>query len=260
MIGTLPYLLGLWARARVNWQRIWAIGGVSAAFLGVLLSATRLNFVLALVIIAASLVTNRMSNRSRLVFVLLIAALGVAALRNERFQRFKSLSDTEAVSERLAGSVNKSFLEILFEYPMGNGLGGGGTSIPYFLQGQVRNPIGMENQYAMILSEQGIIGLLLWLGFAGWYFTRIQVAFAKGPWATGRRVVWCLAAFGLATSWFGVGMLTAIPSTVISILGMGWTAVRMEDPQLQAPLVRGTQALRYRHTLVPSGSRAGHWA
>ncbi len=37
-------------------------------------------------------------------------------------------------------------------------------------------------------------------------------------------MVWCLAAFSLGTAWIGLGMLTAIPQTVILLLGMGWTA------------------------------------
>ena len=60
-------------------------------------------------------------------------------MHNERWQRYKEL-DSQSVEDRISGSVNRSFLEVLVEYPMGNGLGGGGTSIPYFLASQVRNP------------------------------------------------------------------------------------------------------------------------
>ena len=90
----------------------------------------------------------------------------------ERFQRFMTLSDTEAVGERIAGSVNRGFWDLVVEYPMGNGMGGGGTSMPYFLQGHVRNPVGMESEFSRILLEQGIIGLVIFITFALWAATR----------------------------------------------------------------------------------------
>ncbi len=108
---------------------------------------------------------------------------------------------------------------------MGNGLGGGGTSIPYFLQGEVRNPIGMENGYALILCEQGLIGLALWIAFIGWFVSRAPTAFAKGPWGNSRRMAWCLSALSLGTAWIGIGLFTSIPSTVLLFLAMGWTSV-----------------------------------
>lgn len=224
MVASLPYLIGGWDRAETKRRRMLNILGIAAALLGILMSATRQNFVIGTVLVLVVLLTRRGSIASLLVFLLLIGAAVYVAMTNERFQRFKSLGDTGAVSDRIAGSVNRGFFEILLQYPMGNGLGGGGTSIPYFLSGQVRNPIGMENEYARILCEQGIIGLLLWLGFVIWFFSRVGTAFAKGLWVNCRRMVWCLAAFSLATSWIGVGLLTAIPQTPILLMGMGWTA------------------------------------
>lgn len=224
MVATLPYLVGLWERTESRWFRVLAVSGIAAAFLGVLLSATRSNFLVAAFIVIVIIFTNRMKTSHRVVFIVLIAALAIVALRNERFQRFKSLGDTEGVEGRLAGSVNRDFFEILTEYPMGNGLGGGGTSIPYFLAGQVRNPIGMENEYALILAEQGIVGLMLWLSFIAWFLFQFRRAFAAGPWATGRRIAWSLATFWLATAWIGTGLFTSIPGTVMQLLAMGWTA------------------------------------
>lgn len=224
MVATLPYLIGGWDRAERKRRRLVNVIGIAAALLGILMSATRQNFVLGTLVVLVVLITRRGNMGGLIIFLLLIGAALYVAMTNERFQRFKSLGDTGAVSERIAGSVNRGFFEILLEYPMGNGLGGGGTSIPYFLEGQVRNPIGMENEYARILCEQGIIGLILWLGFVLWFFSCVGVAFAKGPWMNSRRMVWCLAAFSLATAWIGEGLLTAIPQTPIFLMGMGWTA------------------------------------
>jgi hypothetical protein len=182
-----------------------------------------MNFLLGSVMVMATLLTTRMKKGGRLAFVLLLAGVAWTALSNERFQRFKSLGDTDLVSDRIAGSVNRGFFEILFEYPMGNGLGGGGTSIPYFLQGQVRNPIGMENEYTRILAEQGIIGLGLWLAFIAWYVSRVRIAFARVPWGNTKRMAWCLGLAFLGTAWIGIGLFTAIPATVMLMLGIGWT-------------------------------------
>lgn len=224
MVATMPYLIGGWDRARTKRRRLLNVMGIAAALLGILMSATRQNFVLGAVLVLVVLVTRRGSFTGLVVFLLLIGSAMYVAMTNERFQRFKTLGDTSAVETRIAGSVNRGFFEILEQYPMGNGLGGGGTSIPYFLEGDVRNPIGMENEYARILCEQGIIGLLLFLGFVFWYFIRGGVAFANGPWVNSRRMVWCLAAFSLASSFMGTGLLTAIPQTPILLMGMGWTA------------------------------------
>jgi hypothetical protein len=225
MVVSLPYLIGGWDRVQNNRFKLLALGGIAAALLGILMSATRQNFVVGAVMVLVAIGTRRgKSFKNVLVLIALLGIIGWSAATNARFQRFKSLSDTEGVADRIAGSVNRGFFEILTEYPMGNGLGGGGSSMPYFLQSAVRNPIGMENEYARILSEQGIIGLLIWLGFVGYVLSRGPKAMAQGPWATTRRMAWSLAAFALATAFIGTGFLTSIPSTAIHLLGMGWTA------------------------------------
>jgi hypothetical protein len=224
MISSLPFIIGLWGMAKSRVTRMIAVLGIAAAFVGVLMSATRQNFIFGAAMAIFTLFSMQVSPKRRIVFIALIAAVGYLAMSNERFQRFKSLTDTDLVAERIAGSVNRGFFEILTEYPMGNGLGGGGTSIPYFLQGQVKNPIGMENEYTRMLSEQGVIGLLLWLSFILWFLSRVGVAFAKGPWANTRRLAWCYAAINLGTAWVGLGLFTSIPGTVMLLLGMGWTS------------------------------------
>jgi hypothetical protein len=225
MVATLPYIVGLWTRSQKRSHRMLALLALPVALLGVLMSATRTNFVFASAMILFAAVTSKMTGKQRAVFVVVLTMVGAAALTNTRFQRFQSLKDTDYITDRIAGSVNRGFWEILVQYPMGNGLGGGGTSIPYFLEGQVRNPVAMENEYARILSEQGIIGLLLWLGFVAWVCSRFRTAFAAGPWAPSRRLVWCLVMISLGTAFLGTGTLTSIPATLLMILGIGWTAV-----------------------------------
>ena len=241
MVITLPYLIGAWERASNRWSRLLLLAGIGSAMLGILMSATRLNFILGSVLIMASLVMRKQKASSLMIFGLLLGVIVWTAMTNSRFQRFKTLGDTDLVSERIAGSVNRGFFEILMEYPMGNGLGGGGTSMPYFLQGQVHNPIGLENEYARILCEQGIIGLSLWIGFELWFFGRAPTAFRKNSWSVSRRAVWCLVAFCLSTAWIGIGFFTSIPQSVLYLLAMGWVST---DPVAEPALAGATLRTR----------------
>jgi len=228
MVYSMPYLVGAWSQARTKRAGLIAIAGLAAALIGILMSATRLNFVLGSAMVLVIIFGGRIKSSRRILFAILIVGMAGVALTNERFQRFKSLGDSDSLEERISGSVNRGFFEILLEYPLGNGLGGGGTSMPYFLANQVRNPIGMENEFARILCEQGIIGLMMWLGFLGWFISRARQIFAKGPWATSRRLVWAHALLTFGTGTIGLGVLTAIPGTAMLLLGIGWTSTRMQ--------------------------------
>ena len=84
-------------------------------------------------------------------------AYGVSG--EERLQRFRPLQDPGFIAQRIVGSVNRSFIELVRRFPLGNGLGGGGTSVPSFLQDRIRNPVMMENEYRGILLELGLPGL-----------------------------------------------------------------------------------------------------
>ena len=234
MVASIPYLLGAWEQTQKRVLRILFILGTVAALWGVLMSATRLNFVIGGGLVILALWHGRMRTSRRILFAALIVGMAFAALSNGRFQRFKSLSDTDFVQERISGSVNRGFLEILLEYPMGNGLGGGGTSIPYFLPGQVRNPIGTETEYLRILCEQGLSGLTLWIGFILWFLFQYRAAFAPGPWVSARRMIWFLSAITLLTAFIGNGMLTAIPSAALLLLGIGFSS----SPKMREDTVR----------------------
>jgi hypothetical protein len=112
----------------------------------------------------------------------------------------------------------------MVEYPMGNGLGGGGTSIPNFLEGQVVKPIAIESEYGRILLEQGIIGLLFWIGFIVWFLT-FSHASARSEWIVARRLTWVGQAVSFALAMLGTGMLTGIPQTALMMIGLGWVMV-----------------------------------
>jgi hypothetical protein len=225
MVSTLPLLIGSWSRPDLGRvRRWWLLAGIAAAGAGVLMANARSFVVLAAIVAVAGLFQARLSTGKRLVWCAMLVGVILAAFSNERFQRFTSLTDTDAVEGRIEGSVNRTFLEILLEYPMGNGLGGGGTSIPSFLEGQVRKPVAMESEYARILAEQGVIGLLIWLGFIGRFLTS-PYARVSGEWSVARNLTWICCTVLLGTAMIGTGMLTSIPQTALMMLGMGWVMI-----------------------------------
>lgn len=227
MVFTVPILFGAWSLSTGGgWRKMLCLLGMAAAFMGVLLAATRQNMVLAGILVVIASLSGKLGGLKRVVWVLAIAAVIWSAMHNERWQRYKEL-DSQSVEDRISGSVNRSFFEVLMEHPMGNGLGGGGTSIPYFLASQVRNPIWVESEYGRILLEEGLVGLFLWIAFIVWFVTN-RAAFAKDDWLIGRRMAWYLCVATFLTGAIGVGTLSTVPHTFLFLLCVGWTSVRPE--------------------------------
>jgi len=224
MVFTVPILFGAWALSTgARWRKWVLLAGMSAAFVGVLMAATRQGMVMAGLMVVIASVSGKLGPLKRVVWALAIVAVIWSAMHNERWQRYKEL-DSETVQDRVAGSVNRSFWEVLVEYPLGNGLGGGGTSIPYFLASQVNRPVEVENDYCRILLEQGIIGLLLWVGFVFWFVAN-RAAFVKDDWLTGRRMAWYLSILSFLIGVIGIGMISSIPNSFMFLLCVGWTSV-----------------------------------
>ena len=226
MVLSLPLLFGFWARPQDSAKaKLLALLGMVAAFIGVLLSATRLNFVVALTVALTMILGGAIPAKKKALMMTAMIAIGILASSNERMGRFKSLGDSRGVVNRIGGSVNRDFWEIVNEYPMGNGLGGGGTSIPAFLVDRIHRPVMMENEYGRIALEQGLVGLALWLSFLFW-FTVSSAVFAKTPWQSGRRAAWvcCLVYFLIGP--IGIGLFTSIPGSLTLFLLMGWVSVK----------------------------------
>jgi hypothetical protein len=247
MVATLPLLVGAWMQPGPRSRSLLLGASILVSVVGVFAAAARqpvvLLFALALTVVFSSRV--RFVYKARWLLLGLLVAWIVSS--EARFQRFTTLRDPDFLVERVAGSVNLAMIDLARAYPLGNGLGGGGTSIPYFLQDRVRNVVVLENEYARILLEQGIPGLLLWIGFIVWVFTR-RTNPPNRPWFLARRMarVFCLGSFG--TGLVGIGLLTSIPGTALFLLSIGWIAVR-EAPALEpAPIgarTAGAPAWRY---------------
>lgn len=242
MAVTLPLLIGAWMQpSRYSGPLFGTAIGVSA--LGVFVAAARLPVITILLVAGAALFSGRVKigHRVRWVFVMLVVAWLVSG--QERLQRFTTLEDPDMVAERITGSVNLSFFDLAARYPLGNGLGGGGTSIPYFLQDRVRNSVFMENEYARIALEQGIPGVLAWTLFLFWLFTRNPPS--DTSWFLGRKLMRVAGATSFASGLIGTGLLTAIPGTAVLLITLGWVAVPERAPEEAAAYEAHARALGY---------------
>ena len=227
MVLTFAYMLGAWVRGGLSRpQRNLLSAAMVASVMGVFMAAARTPVLVLAILLLTAFLSGRLKAHAWVLFCAMAVGIGWTVSSEARLQRFMSLKDTEYVSERVHWSVNENIFELLAEYPMGNGLGGGGTSMPYFLQGRLIPPMYFfENEYVRIVLEQGVFGLCLWLAFIVWAFTRVSRARPDG-WLLGRRLVRVACASFFATGMIGVGLLTSIPGTMLLLLSVGWIAVR----------------------------------
>jgi hypothetical protein len=154
-----------------------------------------------------------------------ILCVGWIVTNNPRLQRFTTLSDTDYVAKRFnyAYGVNQSLFDVAIKYPMGNGLGGGGTSIPYFLLDRLRDPVTLENEYARIMLEDGIPGLLIWIAFFVWVVVS-PLPKRNDPWRLALRLARMYLTILFATAVTGTGMLNSIPGTAFLLMLIGWVS------------------------------------
>jgi hypothetical protein len=235
MVSTLPWILGAVVQPRHSLVlRLFLLAGVLAGVLGMFLSATRISLgVLAILVLVATF-SQELKGAYRFSWLVLLALVGYVVSGEERMQRFLTLSDTDKMLDRIDGSVNMNFIEVLFNYPIGNGMGAGGTSIPYFLQDLLTDPFTIENEYARIVLEQGFVGLLLWLAFIAWLLSR-PAPRPRSSWILCRRLLWFSSAVGFVLGCLGTGMLTAIPQTPVFLLSFGMLAIYRGDPIRRRP-------------------------
>jgi hypothetical protein len=220
MVLSLPLLAGAWVQRECTpTQRILLTAGVIAAMLGVFLGASRSHALLFFVQISTLATFARIRRGNLLALATIVVVVGYWVYREPRLQRFTQL-DVGFVEERVQASVNAGFLDVFMDYPLGNGLGGG-SSMPYFLQNRVKNPVAMENEYGRILLETGIPGLLLWVAFI--LFALLNSPSDRaGPWQVGWRLARVTVAIFFGTAFVGAGLLTAIPATCLLLLMTGW--------------------------------------
>ena len=233
MVGLLPMLLSnLEVRGR---SRPVTLVAIALASLGVFACGARLPVVMFAVVMSAMLLRLRRKPIALGLVVVTMCILGYAVSQSDRLRRFESLGDTEMVEERVSGSVNMDFWEIVGSYPMGKGLGSAfGTSVPYFLADYARPPVGIESEYGRLLLEEGLPGLLLWVAFVVWLLagSAREVRFGSVE----KAGMWAVIASSWASGLLGAGVLSSIPGTLLLMVYMGALARPSEqvarNPQL----------------------------
>lgn len=220
MVLCVPLLL---AGLKTEQQHRWRLGFMAAlvaAAVGVFICAARQPVVYLFALGAFALTLVRLAWRVRAALVVAAVVVGAIVVQSERMQRFTTLAQTEKVERRIHGSVNKEFVELILEHPMGEGLGSAvGTSIPHFLAHLAPRPIGMENEWGRIAVEQGLVGLGLWLAFVG--ATLLRWPGRGRPSFVRLRLAWAMVGMTWATAFIGTGTLMSIPATALLVLYMG---------------------------------------
>lgn len=222
MVGTTPLLLGAWTRRRSGWKEYYLFSGaLLASALGVFLGASRMQAGMLFSMLGGVLMMGRLSKKVLFRAGLIALCVSWIVASNPRLQRFTDLEDTDILSDRIGISVNESFWGAIIDYPMGNGLGGGGTSIPYFLRSRLRDPVAIENQYATIVLEEGIPGLMIWISFLIWVIVQ-RLPNARDPEYLSLGLARIYVPASLLTAMLGTGIFTAIPGTTLLFIYMGW--------------------------------------
>lgn len=238
MLATLPWLVGLWLQPRVpSWQRVLVASAIMAAMVGIFMCAARMFVVHLAVLIVVTTLSGKLRGAGWVAWLMLLGGVGYIITSAERFQRFMSLENTELLMTRLEGSVNMSFFELLVAYPIGNGMGAGGTSVPFFLQHLLRDPVALENEYSRILLEQGVPGLLIWLAFILWVVSR-RPRVGADPWSFGKLLLWIVCLLNLASALLGIGLMTAIPQSPLFFVALGYAVAPSAPPRRRRPVRR----------------------
>jgi hypothetical protein len=230
MVATMTLLLGAWIQRRGLKLDFWLLtAAIVASMLGVFMGASRSQAVILFLMLGLTFLRGHLSAKIVLRVAVVIVCVGWIVSNNPRLQRFTTLTDTDYATQRLGTSINQSFFDAVIKYPMGNGLGGGGTSIPYFLQDRLKNQVALENEYARILLEDGIPGLLIWIAFIGWSMLR-PMPRKNNPWRVSLRLARMYLVIAFAAAMTGSGMLNSTPGTAVLLMLLGWSATARSAP------------------------------
>ena len=226
MVLTMPLLVGAWARkGEYTWNRVLFGVSIGAAVLGVFMCASRSQAVLMIVLAIVVSLSFRVRLTAYLAWAVIAAVVGWMVITSPRLQRFTSLQDTSYVQVRLRGSVNQGFLEQGGEdYPLGNGLGGGGTSIPYFLQDRLANRLIIVERIRAHNGGAWYPGP----GYLDCFYFGVFTARCAAEirsWFIGRRLAYVATLMFLAMGVIGMGIADRILGTAMLMLLIGWVAV-----------------------------------
>jgi hypothetical protein len=228
MVAGLPLLIGAWAARRHRRRIVTALLllGVFVSVVAVFVAAARSHFLVAAALLFVVTLSGRLRFAAWLGWMVLLVAVVWIVASEERLQRFLTLQDPEFLAQRLGMSVNASFVDLLFEYPFGDGLGSGGTNIPAFLLDRLPPPVRLESEYSRLLLEQGMVGLGLWVWFLVWVLWRGVRRLRSQPDLTRLLCCICVAAF-FASGLIGIGLFVSIPASAFLFIEIG---ILLSDP------------------------------
>jgi hypothetical protein len=219
LVGLIPFLWGrLEGRSR---QRkvtfLYLACAASAAFL----CSSRIPVLLLVVLVLTVVTLGWRSPILTISAVAAVVAIWVVVGAEERFRRFETLGSEDVVTERIHWSVNNGLLDIIVDAPLGHGLASAvGTSIPYFLSEDALPQEGLESEVSRLALELGVIGLVVWVLFG--------VRSLVGGFLAARRsrrlsdaLMFVSLAVTAATALIGVGVMSAIPATLLIFLQIG---------------------------------------
>lgn len=223
MVTSLPWLIGgLFQRGRRWLDLPLLVLGVLSGILGVFIAGPRLPVVVLGLMVILGVLWGRINAGAFLVLLFIGSIAGYFISQDARLQRFTTLNDVDMLVDRFGISVNKSFFEVILDFPMGNGIGGGGTSLPYFAAQYLTNATIVENEYARIILEQGVVGFMIMTAFI------ISVLFKKisksDPDYMAKSLLWFKNVSSWITAMIGIGMMTTVPGTALLLLSMGFCA------------------------------------
>jgi len=232
MVGSMPWLIGeLAAQFETNERnkrgKILLTLGMVSACIGVFMAGPKTPIIFLGVIVGYLAISGKMNRALLLAMCLLGLVVGFVITQSERFQRYSELADVDQVIFRLGYSLNLGFFETIEKYPMGYGMGSGGTSIPFFLQHLLTDRIWIENEWARIILEQGVVGLILLTAFFAWLATKRFAKDLPNLLLKGLLRFFSIALF--ATSFVGVGLFSSLPGTAMFLLGIGYCLSKNES-------------------------------
>jgi hypothetical protein len=232
MLATLPWILGeIVDRKKYYGSEMILVGGLITGIMGIFVAGPRLPVAILGTLFFLCLLTGRVNIGFIIVLAIVGTIVGYFVAQNERMQRFTELQNIDAIVSRITG-YEVSFLDVLLDHPMGNGMGAGGTSLPGFAQALLERGVILENEYARILLEQGLPGLLLWVGFIIWFIRR--PVHRLDPYKMSKFLIWFLTLISFSTAIIGTGLMTSIPTTLLFFVGIGYlsTPFKLESQSL----------------------------
>lgn len=247
MVASMPWILGeIFRRQKITGGKLAGslilFSGLIVALLGVFMAGPRQPVVVLGLTILLVVITGRVNLYLVFAVIMVGAVAGFIVAQDERFQRFTELQDIDKVTERVAGSVNLTTLEVILDYPLGNGMGSGGTSLPFFVQQYLTQAVIMENEYARVILEQGLPGFFIFAGFAVWVATR-RINRADPDYSC-KALLWAYVVTLFVTAPIGIGLMSMVPVTAMLFLGAGYLVAPSLGQTASQSIDRGASNFR----------------